>query len=132
MNCSAGTSLFTFFRGSLPTPSEDQPPTPTDDGEELTYESLEEFHVFVLAHTLCRPIVVVADTTLRGADGEALAPISFGGVYLPLDVPPRSCQASPLVLTYDTAHFSALVPMEQDSEDYNGQNSSVSPPPSKP
>lgn len=34
------------------------------------YESLEEFHVFVLAHVLKRPIVVVADTMLRDSGGE--------------------------------------------------------------
>ena len=35
-----------------------------NDGEEVFYESLEEFHVFVLAHVLRRPIIVVADTIL--------------------------------------------------------------------
>ena len=49
-----------------------------DDGE-VFYESLEEFHVFILAHVLHRPIVVVADTILKDADGGALAPIPFGG-----------------------------------------------------
>lgn len=34
------------------------------------YESLEEFHVFVLSHVLKRPIVVVADTMLRDSGGE--------------------------------------------------------------
>ncbi len=29
------------------------------------YESLEEIHVLALAHILCRPIIVVADTILR-------------------------------------------------------------------
>ncbi len=38
--------------------------------EEPVYESLEEFHVFVLAHVLRRPIVVVADTMLRDSGGE--------------------------------------------------------------
>ena len=32
------------------------------------YESLEEFHVFVLAHVLRRPIIVVADTMLKVRD----------------------------------------------------------------
>lgn len=36
----------------------------------VTYESLEEFHVFVLAHVLHRPIIVVADTMLKDATGE--------------------------------------------------------------
>ncbi|KTF80621.1 hypothetical protein cypCar_00017117 [Cyprinus carpio] len=41
------------------------------------------------------------------------APIPFGGIYLPLEVPANKCHRSPLVLAYDQAHFSALVSMEQ-------------------
>ncbi|GFS10036.1 OTU domain-containing protein 7B [Elysia marginata] len=78
----------------------------------VVYESLEEFHVFVLAHVLRRPVIVVADAILKDSRGEALAPIPFPGIYLPLEVHP--CYRSPLLLTYDAAHFSALAPMEQD------------------
>ena len=35
---------------------------------EAMYESLEEIHVLALAHILCRPIIVVADTILRVRD----------------------------------------------------------------
>nr|XP_015199241.1 PREDICTED: OTU domain-containing protein 7A-like [Lepisosteus oculatus]XP_015199242.1 PREDICTED: OTU domain-containing protein 7A-like [Lepisosteus oculatus]XP_015199243.1 PREDICTED: OTU domain-containing protein 7A-like [Lepisosteus oculatus]XP_015199244.1 PREDICTED: OTU domain-containing protein 7A-like [Lepisosteus oculatus] len=87
-----------------------------DNAEDPVYESLEEFHVFVLAHVLRRPIVVVADTMLRDSGGEAFAPIPFGGIYLPLEVPPNRCHCSPLVLAYDQAHFSALVSMEQKDQ----------------
>lgn len=44
-----------------------------DNSEDPVYESLEEFHVFVLAHVLRRPIVVVADTMLRDSGGEGTA-----------------------------------------------------------
>ncbi|CAJ0960001.1 unnamed protein product [Ranitomeya imitator] len=44
-----------------------------ESSEEPVYESLEEFHVFVLAHVLKRPIVVVADTMLRDS-GERHLP----------------------------------------------------------
>lgn len=81
------------------------------------YESLEEFHVFVLAHVIQRPIIVVADTILRDANGDAMAPIPFGGVYLPVECDPFQCYRSPLLLTYDAAHFSALVPMETSKDD---------------
>ena len=47
--------------------------------EEACYESLEELHVYVLANILQRPIIIVADTILRDAEGDALAPIPFGG-----------------------------------------------------
>lgn len=45
-------------------------PFRVDNSEDPVYESLEEFHVFVLAHVLRRPIVVVADTMLRDSGGE--------------------------------------------------------------
>ena len=86
-------------------------------GEEVFYESLEELHVFVLAHVLRRPIIVVADTILKDSNGEALAPIPFGGIYLPLECKPSECHRSPLLLTYDAAHFSALVPMEEEEKE---------------
>lgn len=86
----------------------------------VVYESLEEFHVFVLAHVIQRPIIIVADTILRDSSGEALAPIPFGGIYLPLECDPNHCYRSPLLLTYDAAHFSALVPMEDSMKEKNG------------
>jgi OTU domain-containing protein 7 len=51
---------------------------------------------------------------LQDVHGEALAPIPFGGIYLPLECPPAECHRSPLVLTYDAAHFSALVAMDRE------------------
>lgn len=80
-----------------------------EEPESKVYESLEEFHVFVLAHVLRRPIIVIADTVLRDVDNEAIAPIPFGGIYLPVERSPSECYNSPLLLAYDAAHFSALV-----------------------
>ena len=77
------------------------------------YESLEEVHVFALAHVIKRPIIVIADTVLRGVSGEDLAPIYFGGIYLPLEYHPDSCYKSPMVLAYDSAHFSPLLSEEK-------------------
>jgi len=82
---------------------------------ETVFESLEELHVFILAHVLRRPIVVIAKSMLTNIDGEALAPIPFGGVYLPLQCAPCDCHRSPLLLTYDAAHFCALVWMDSQS-----------------
>ncbi len=48
------------------------------------YESLEEFHVYVLANNIRRPIIIYSDTILRTNNGEAISPIEFGGIYLPL------------------------------------------------
>lgn len=80
--------------------------------DNATYESLEEIHIFALSHVLRRAIIVVADTVLRDMNGEAMAPIPFGGIYLPFEIPANECHRAPLLLTYDMAHFSALVSME--------------------
>ncbi|VDO57757.1 unnamed protein product, partial [Onchocerca flexuosa] len=89
---------------------EDDAPDKNESTEQV-YESLESIHVFALAHILKRPIIVVSDTVLRNAVGEELSPIPFGGIYLPLECPSNQCHRSPLVLCYDSAHFSALVTM---------------------
>lgn len=81
------------------------------DGSEI-YESLEEIHVLALAHVLKRAIIVISDTVLRDMNGEAMAPVSFGGIYLPFEIDASECYKGPLLLTYNNAHFSALVPME--------------------
>lgn len=58
----------------------------------------------------------------------AFAPIPFGGLYLPLEVPPSRCHCSPLVLAYDQAHFSALVSMEQrDQQREQGNHLRLTP-----
>lgn len=93
--------------------------------ENATYESLEEIHVLALAHVLRRPIIVIADVMLKDQNGEAMAPIPFGGIYLPLECLPSDCHRSPLLLTYDMAHFSALVVMEKESF---GDKSVIIPP----
>lgn len=84
--------------------------------DNATYESLEEIHIFALAHVLRRAIIVIADTVLRDLNGEAMAPIPFGGVYLPFEIQANECYRAPLLLTYDMAHFSALVSMEAANE----------------
>lgn len=79
----------------------------------VRYESLEEVHIFALAHVLRRPVIVIADKVLRGVGGEEFAPVYFRGIYLPLEVSPTLCYKSPVVLAYDASHFSALVAKEQ-------------------
>ncbi|XP_067127763.1 OTU domain-containing protein 7B-like isoform X2 [Centruroides vittatus] len=87
---------------------------PENKGQSDVYESLEEIHVLALAHVLKRPIIVIADTMLKDATGQPFAPIPFGGIYLPLECPLIECHRSPLCLTYDAAHFSALVAMDME------------------
>lgn len=98
------------------------------DGQPQTlYESLEEVHVLALAHILRRPIIVVADVVLRDMNGEALAPIPFGGIYLPLECSANECHKSPLLLTYNAGHFSALVSMQAEDSDENSWLPAVIP-----
>ncbi|XP_072911884.1 tumor necrosis factor alpha-induced protein 3 [Hemitrygon akajei] len=84
--------------------------SPSSDQSGLSYESLEEIHIFVLANILRRPIIVIADRVLRSFDNNtSLAPLHFGGIYLPLHWPAHECYKYPIVLGYDMQHFSPLV-----------------------
>ncbi|KAJ8680136.1 hypothetical protein QAD02_015923 [Eretmocerus hayati] len=85
-----------------------------------SYQSLEEIHILALAHVLRRPIIVVAETMLRDSEGEALAPIAFGGIYLPLEIDGCLCHRTPLLLAYHSAHFSPLVTVDSSSDPSEG------------
>lgn len=93
-----------------------------------SYQSLEEIHILTLAHALRRPIIVIAETMLKDAEGVALAPIPFGGVYLPLEVPPSRCHRTPLLLAYHSAHFSPLVTVDGYNDDGSACDEGVSIP----
>lgn len=75
----------------------------------LPYKSLEEIHIFALAHVIHRPIIVIADSILQDVEGRPISPVYFGGVYLPLDRDPKKCCKVPIVLTYCCSHFAPLV-----------------------
>ncbi|XP_034938148.1 OTU domain-containing protein 7B-like [Chelonus insularis] len=93
-----------------------------------SYQSLEEVHVLTLAHVLHRPIIVIAETMLRDCEGVALAPIPFGGIYLPLEVPPEKCHRTPLLLAYHSAHFSPLVTVDCGNDFGESESEGVSIP----
>ncbi|XP_015280576.1 PREDICTED: tumor necrosis factor alpha-induced protein 3 [Gekko japonicus] len=76
----------------------------------LQYKSLEEIHIFVLVNILRRPIIVVADKMLRSLEsGSSFSPLNIGGIYLPLHWPAEECYRYPIVLGYDSMHFTPLV-----------------------
>ncbi|XP_062980681.1 tumor necrosis factor alpha-induced protein 3 [Elgaria multicarinata webbii] len=76
----------------------------------LQYNALEEIHIFVLANILRRPIIVVADKMLRSLQsGSSFSPLNVGGIYLPLHWPAEECYRYPIVLAYDSMHFTPLV-----------------------
>lgn len=80
-------------------------PVPSDAA--AVYESLEEIHVFALAHVLKRPVIVVADKTLKTPDGEDFAPIPFAGIYVPFECPAEECHRCVCYSVPFTYHFSS-------------------------
>lgn len=78
--------------------------------------SLEHVHIFALAHILRRPIIVYGVKVVKSFRGETIDFARFEGVYLPLMWERNFCWKSPIALGYTRGHFSALVPMEIDTD----------------
>jgi len=74
--------------------------------------SLEQMHIFALAHIVRRPILVYAVRIVKSYRGEHLDFARFEGVYLPLLWDPTFCTRSPICLGYTRGHFVALAPIE--------------------
>lgn len=74
--------------------------------------SLEQLHIFALAHILRRPIVVYGVKYVKSFRGEDIGFARFEGLYLPLLWDQSFCSKSPIALGYTRGHFSALVPVE--------------------
>ncbi|XP_054726778.1 ubiquitin thioesterase trabid [Anastrepha obliqua] len=74
--------------------------------------SLEQLHIFALAHILRRPIIVYGVKYVKSFRGEDIGYARFEGLYLPLFWDQNFCIKSPIALGYTRGHFSALVPME--------------------
>ncbi|CAI8058539.1 OTU domain-containing protein 7B [Geodia barretti] len=92
-------------------------PTPT-----ATLYSLEEFHVFVLANVLRRPVIMYASQKMRSFNsGGTMQTINFHGVYLPLLWASNCCKKDPLPLSYQGGHFSALVVIDSSQQYRDGK-----------
>eukprot|EP00794_Sanderia_malayensis_P005119 gene5119-5768_t len=87
--------------------------------------SLEQTHVFVLAHILRRPIIVYAVKYVKSRKGETIDYARFEGVYLPLLWEEDFCIKCPIALGYTRGHFSALVPMETSNDRNVGASSNL-------
>jgi len=85
-----------------------QTPTSSATGGQLPYDFLEQFHVFVLANILRRPIVIVGEPYLRSVTGDCIEPNDFVGIYLPLLWHPYSCLRMPIVLAFLMDHILPL------------------------
>ncbi|CAG5132404.1 unnamed protein product, partial [Candidula unifasciata] len=79
--------------------------------------SLEQMHIFALAHILRRPIIVYGVKYVKSFRGETIGFARFQGVYLPLLWESSFCWKNPVALGYTRGHFSALVTMEMDMDD---------------
>ncbi|CAL8305744.1 unnamed protein product [Boreogadus saida] len=87
--------------------------------------SLEQTHIFVLAHILRRPIIVYGIKYYKSFRGETLGYTRFQGVYLPLLWEQSFCWKSPIALGYTRGHFSALVAAENDGYDNRGAGANL-------
>jgi OTU-like cysteine protease/A20-like zinc finger len=72
------------------------------------YEFLEQFHVFAVSQLIRRPIIVFA----KAADGNGsllTRADRIDGIYLPVLVDASLCHREPVLLSYHSNHFAALV-----------------------
>jgi len=75
----------------------------------LSYEYLEEIHVFTLANVLRRPIIVLGEPFTYDRDGDSIEQNNFVGVYLPLLCSPSECYPMPVVIAFIVDHFQPLL-----------------------
>jgi hypothetical protein len=75
----------------------------------LSFDFLEQIHVFVLANVLHRPIIILGEPFLRNQSGDSIAMNDFVGIYLPLIFSPANCHRSPIVLAFLFDHFLPLL-----------------------
>lgn len=75
----------------------------------LSYEYLEEIHVFTLANVLRRPIIVLGVPFTYGLDGGSIEQNNFVGIYLPLLSKPKRCHRMPIVIAFIVDHFQPLL-----------------------
>ena len=80
-------------------------------------QSLEQIHIFTLAHILRRPIIVYAIRIVKSFRGDSLGYAGYEGIYLPLLWDSSFCWKSPIALGYTRGHFSALVAIEPEPSD---------------
>ena len=73
-------------------------------------ESLDDFHIFVLANILRRPIIVYGSSKIySNQSGASLQENMIPGIYLPILWASKDTWKNPLLFSFSGAHFSALV-----------------------
>ena len=85
-------------------------------------QGLNQFHVFVLANVLRRPIVMYSLPKIHSAvEGVTLQNLNFQGLYLPLLWDPGYCKKVPLPIAFSGGHFTSLVAIESQQQYKNGR-----------
>ena len=80
----------------------------------LPKTSLEQTHVWALAHVLRRPIIVYAILNIRNFRDEVVDLARHQGIYLPLLLDRRDCSSNPIALAYVRGHYLGLVGEEKE------------------
>ena len=84
-------------------------------------EGLDQFHVFVLANVLRRPIIMYSMPKVHSViEGTTLQRVEFHGVYLPLLWDPMVCKKNPIPLAFSNGHFSTLVVIDLPGQYHDG------------
>ena len=82
-------------------------------------DSLTDFHIFVLANVLRRPIIVYSTAKVHSmATGSSFGPNNIPGIYIPLLWNTDCISKDPITLAYAGSHFSALVPGDRLDRNY--------------
>uniref|UniRef100_A0A7S4UJ50 ubiquitinyl hydrolase 1 n=1 Tax=Guillardia theta TaxID=55529 RepID=A0A7S4UJ50_GUITH len=76
--------------------------------------SLEQTHVWALAHLLRRPIIVYGIQNIRNHRNEILGHAGHQGIYIPFLLDKSECCTDPLALAYVRGHYLGLVGEEKD------------------
>ena len=76
--------------------------------------SLEQTHVWVLAHVMRRPIIVYAIHHIRNYRDEVVGLARHQGIYLPSMLDRRDCSSNPIALAYVRGHYLGLVGEETE------------------
>lgn len=85
-------------------------------GTFLPYDTLEAVHLYVLCNILRRPIIVLANKTVRSVYGNQIQECNLSGIYLPLEWKSEEVYHSPIILGYSMNHFVPLVTKSSDNE----------------
>ena len=84
-------------------------------------ESTDQFHVFVLANVLRRPIIMYAKPKMTSYNtGGTLQHVDFYGIYLPLLWDSLYCKKDPLPIVFSNNHYAPLVIIDTTAEYKDG------------